>query len=543
MTTPADDLLPANESADADDQALFAWLEGVTLGLHDSVPPASLLAKHPNLPNLLKCVRMLDSLAPAERSPPDPVSCPGTITTFPRSFGPYELQQELGRGGMGVVYLARHRVLGSLCALKVIRASEFASSEEIRRFHQEGRAASQVRHPHIISVHDAGDVDGTPYLVMQYVQGMSLAERLKSKWPDLDESVRWLIAVANAVDVLHQNQIVHRDLKPANILLDAHLTPYVTDFGLAKLFELDGERTVSGALIGTPAYMSPEQAWGKQEAVGPLSDVYSLGAILYELLTGKPPFPESNPLDQILRLRDSEPVPLARINPAIPIELQQICQRCLEKQPHDRYPSAAALAADLERYRDGEPIALRPIGYWNAFRRWVRRESPLVSHLAGFLTMAVIVQAADWFAPGHRAPYVPVMSVLVVWTALSVVLQKLLLRGIESAKMIWIPVDAILFTIAVAYAEGPSGSLLVGYSLLIVASAMWYEEAPVILMTIASIATYVALLTVRFDPQPVHYPFIVVGMLAVVGGVVTALVRRIRQLLRIHTIRSDAARN
>ncbi|SFI57910.1 serine/threonine-protein kinase [Planctomicrobium piriforme] len=513
-----------------DDQALFDWLNAQAEGTDVENLPAELLDRCVRLAELKHCLQLLNSLAPA---PPQPAESPSSFSgQLPRAFGPYDLERELGRGGMGVVYLARHRTLRSQVALKVIRTSEFASPEEVRRFYQEGRAASRLRHPHVVSVHDAGDIEGTPYLVMQYVEGESLAERMRRQRPGIDETVRLLIPIARAVDYLHGQEIVHRDLKPGNILLNRDHTPFVTDFGLVKMFELDGERTVSGALIGTPAYMSPEQAWGKPDSIGASSDVYSLGAILYEMLTGQPPFPEANPLDQILRLRDAEPRPPRAIKPTVPMELQQICLRCLEKKPRDRYASSAQVADDLERYRRGEPIALRPIGYWNGFRRWVRRESPLASHLAGFATMAFIVQIADLFAARQRAPYLPVMTVLLVWTILAVILQKLLLRGAEWVKLVWVAIDAVLFTVAVAYAEGPVESLIVGYSLLIAASSMWYEEYLVVLMTVVSLGAYIALLSLRGAPQPVHYPFIVGGILLVVGGVVTALVRRIRQLLQ-----------
>lgn len=530
MTNPETDPIE-----DEDDLALLHWLDGVSEGSISQDLPAELLEKYQQLPRLLDCIRLLNSMSPVS-GPTLGFEAPTVQTVgFPRPFGPYELEQELGRGGMGVVYLARHQLLGAKFALKVIRTSEFASPDELRRFRQEGRTAAQVRHPHVVSVHDAGEFEGTPYLVMQYIQGASLSERLRQRRARSEETLKWMLPVAHAVQALHGHGIVHRDLKPGNILLDREGMPHVTDFGLAKLFEMDGERTASGTLIGTPAYMSPEQAWGDQKNVGPRSDVYSLGAILYELLTGQPPFAETNPLDQILRLRDSDPRPPRFLDPNVHPELEQICMRCLEKRPRDRYQSAGELAADFERLRRGEPIALRPIGWWNSFRRWVRRESPLASHLAGFITMALIVQVADWMVPGHRAPYVPVMSVLATWTVVCILLQKLLLRGFDLVKLIWVALDALLFTIAVAYAEGPTGSLMVGYSLMIVASAMWYDEIPVILMTVASVVAYIALLAIHWEPQPAHYPFIVVGILAVVGGVVTALVRRIRQLVRIYS--------
>jgi serine/threonine-protein kinase len=527
----------ASESVSPEEQALLHWL----LEIHEQEGTASipeeLACQYPRLPQLLACMQALQAFSPVEAIPP--AGMPGNAASgseaFPRAFGPYDLLGELGRGGMGVVYHGQHRVLQSRVAIKVIRTSEFASSEEVRRFRQEGRAASRLRHTNIVQVHDAGEMDGTPFLVMQFVDGETLAQRLRRGPVDRETAVTLMIAVASAVDYLHQESILHRDLKPANILLDAQSVPFVSDFGLAKLFDVDQERTASGMLLGTPAYMSPEQAWGKPEQVGPATDVYSLGAILYELLTGVPPFQEKTPLDQLLRLRDAEPRPPRALNRQIPVELEQICLRCLEKQPQDRYRSAAELAEDLQRYRHGEPITLRPRDWWNALRRWVRREAPLVSHLAGFAVMALIEQLADLTSAGHRPPYLPVMGLLLLWTVLSIIMQKLLLRGFDSVKLVWIVTDGILFTTAVACAEGPVESLIVGYSLLIVASAMWYEEFPVLLMTLVSFLAYLVLLPIRGAPQPVHYPLIVGGILMVIGGVVMALVRRIRQLLKSQT--------
>jgi eukaryotic-like serine/threonine-protein kinase len=509
-------------------------------------------------PRLLHCLRMLDVLAvpavavPAVAVPavefgalsPDAadVSHPSSLTHFPREFGPYVLERELGRGGMGVVYLARHRTLDAHFALKMIRTSEFASAEEIRRFFQEAQAAARLRHPGIISVHDAGEQEGLPYLVMRYVEGESLAERIKPSGSGSDArplsvegSARLLLAVAQAVEYLHQQGVIHRDLKPGNILIDESGNPFVTDFGLAKVFASEGERTVTGTVIGTPAYMAPEQAWGVR-AVTPASDVYSLGAILYELLTGRPPFPDSNPLDQLLRLRDGDPIPPRKLNPSIPYEIEQICLRCLEKNPDHRYRSAGEFAEDLHHFLHEEPLTLQSLGFWHAFRRWTRREPALAAHLGAIATVAGIEQLVDWTSAVQRPQYPPVMTLLALWGVLSVVLQKLLTRGIPFVREAWIALDALLFTIALGYAESPVETLVVGYGLLIVASSLWYQPRLVWGVTGMAVFSYLGLLWWRgAEETPGHYPYIVIGILLVVGVIVASLVRKIRLLLHLQS--------
>lgn len=530
MTAPADGLT-------SQEQQLLDWLERMEVAGQvptlDNCPP-ELRAHVERLPGWLDCVRGLDVLAERAGAPPrlGDQSAVSAAHRLPRDFGPYELEEELGRGGMGVVYLARHRALRTHFALKMIRASEFAAADEIRRFFQEARAAAQLRHPHIVSVHDAGEIGQCPFLVMRYVRGETLAVRLKRGLPESSETARIMQAVARAVQYLHEQGIVHRDLKPSNILLDESGQPQVTDFGLIKLFRLDGERTATGAVIGTPAYMAPEQAWGRPEQVGPACDIYSLGAILYQCLAGRPPFPEERPLDQILRLRDADPRPPRSLNREVPEELEQICLRCLEKQPQNRYGSAGMLADDLRRFLDREPIALPAISWSKRFQRWLRREPALVSHLIGFAVIAVIEQVVSLTTRQPREAYLPVMSVLGVWTVLAVIMQKLLHRELNWVKLVWVGVDGILFTAAVAFAEGPIESLVVGYALLIAASGLWYQTSLVWLMTVVSIVSYLLLTSTQGGSRaPLHYPFIVTGILGVIGGCVAALVRRIRKLL------------
>lgn len=495
--------------------------------------PAEFLKKYPELEQLITCVDLLESMLGGDR----PVQSIAGLTSslmqqLPRHFGNFVLEEEIGRGGMGVVYKARHQTLQTDFALKTIRACEFASEEEIRRFYQEARAASRLRHPNIVSVHDAGEEEGIPFLVMTYVDGHILTEYFNASDPDLERVVDVIIDVAEAVDYLHREGIVHRDLKPSNIMIDDHGHVFVADFGLAKVFGDDGERTISGTILGTPTYMAPEQAWGKVDDVCPQSDLYSLGAILYELLTGRPPFQEETSLDQLMRLRDSDPQPVRRLNPEIPVALERICMRCLERKPKHRYESAVELAEDLRRFRDGEAITSQSLGAWTRARRWARREPALAVHLIAIFLVAAIVQITEWIEPRPRESHAIIMQTLGLWAFFSCIYQKLMNKEWHYIRRTWIATDAALFTVAVANANGPFESLISGYALLIVASSMWYKPRLVAVTTLSTVISYIVLLNYRGSPAtPAHYPFLVIAILIVTGGIVISLVRRILQLL------------
>jgi serine/threonine-protein kinase len=315
----------------------------------------------------------------------------------------YEVEAVLGRGGVGVVYKARHLRLNRVVALKMLLSGAYAGPHELARFQREAEAVAGLRHANIVQVYDVGDLDGRPYFTMELVEGGSLAQALAGTPQPARQAAALAATLAEAVQVAHQGGIVHRDLKPANILLAADGTPKVTDFGLAR--RLDGETgsTQSGALLGTPSYMAPEQAGGNARAIGPAADVYALGAILYELLKGRPPFRAETAAETVLQVIYHEPASPSRLNAKVPRDLETICLKCLHKDPQKRYATAAALAEDLRRFQRGDPITARPAGLPVRMAKWVRRRPIPAVMLAATLLLAVAVVGVSLWLVVRRA--------------------------------------------------------------------------------------------------------------------------------------------
>lgn len=310
----------------------------------------------------------------------------------------YEILGELGRGGMGVVYKARDKKLDRLVALKMVIAGAHASQDQLDRFELEAQAVARLQHPDIVQVYAIGQHDGLPYFSLEFVEGGTLAHKIAGK-PQLPKyAAEIALILAGAMHVAHKKHIIHRDLKPANILLTAEGLPKITDFGLAKKLEDDSQQTRSGAIMGTPSYMAPEQAWGETGNIGPLADQYALGAILYELLTGRPPFQGATPLDTLDQVRSQEPVPPTRLQPKIAKDLETICLKALQKDPRKRYADCEELASDLQRYLDGKSIQARPVPAIVKGWRWCKRNQKVAALLAAVVLLLVSVTVVASFA-------------------------------------------------------------------------------------------------------------------------------------------------
>ncbi|MFO0902400.1 MAG: serine/threonine-protein kinase [Pirellulales bacterium] len=323
---------------------------------------------------------------------------------LPCVCGDYELLEEIGHGGMGVVYRARQLSLQREVAVKMMLPGKITRDVDIARFRAEAQAAAGLHHPGIVPVYDVSEWDGRPLFSMKYVRGETLAHRLAEGPLPAREAARLLAAVSRAVEHAHRHGILHRDLKPSNILIDRDGQPHITDFGLAKQTSDAASLTRTGAVLGTPAYMAPEQAAGARGVVSPATDVYSLGSILYHMLTGRPPFQAASPVDTLLLLLEQEPAPPRLLNPKADAELELIALRCLQKPPDLRYPSAASLADDLDAYLNDEPVAAR-----------TGRFGQLISRL---------------FRETHHAPVLENWGLLWMWHSLVLVVVCLLTNGI-----------------------------------------------------------------------------------------------------------------
>jgi hypothetical protein len=400
--------LPGLADAAEDVQVLLCGEAMLRRERGESADPAEYQRRFPSLADRLPLVLgLLGALAESgPDGPPTVVGAgqPGPAGPLPAVPG-YELLDELGRGGMGVVYRARQVALDRVVALKMVLAGGHAGQEELARFRAEAEAVARLQHPNVVQIHEVGEAGGLPYLCLEFCEGGSLADRLDgTPWP-AGRAAGLVEVLARALDAAHQRGVVHRDLKPANVLVSADGVLRITDFGLVKWLDPagaggEGYRTRTGAVVGTPAYMSPEQAAGGRE-VGPATDIYALGAVLYELLVGRPPFEGDGVLEVLRRVVAETLVPPRRLRSSVPRDLETICLKCLEKDPQKRYPSAAALAEDLHCYLTGQPIRARPVGpverLW-----WACRRNPVVAGLTAALGLFLVVAAVSGTVAAFR---------------------------------------------------------------------------------------------------------------------------------------------
>ncbi len=403
------------EDAGRLDEVLGAYLEALDAGR--APERDEWLARHPDLADALR--GFLDDLnavtvrtdplrravlPPGERTEDGPRVRPtqeNGAAEAPHSFGDYELLEEIGHGAMGVIYKARQKSANRLVALKMILTGRYASPAEVRRFHNEAEAAANLDHPNIVPIYEVGECDGNPYFSMKLIEGGGLDRNAKRYRADPRAAARLVAEVSRAIHHAHQRGVLHRDLKPSNILLGDEGQPFVTDFGLAKRLDGPGGLTQSGALVGTPEYMAPEQATG-QRGLTTAVDVYGLGTVLYAVLAGRPPLVGAHVLETLEQIRNQEPAPPSRWRTPkerrLPRDLETVCLKCLHKDPARRYATALELAGDLQRFLDGEPVLARPVPAWRRgpVARWVRRNKVAASLVLLFAFSAPWLSAALW---------------------------------------------------------------------------------------------------------------------------------------------------
>lgn len=457
---------------------------------------------------------------------------------FPMRFGAYDLLEEINRGGMGIVYRAVQRELGRTVALKVLRAGEMATDEEVRRFRTEVLASTALSHPNIIPTFEAGQLHGLFYLTMAYIEGEDLQSKLRDLKTDPQRAAKLLLKITEAVSHAHHHNIIHRDIKPSNILVDQCGEPFLADFGLAHRMREDDGLTATGQILGTPAYMPPEQASGRARKLTTSVDVYSLGAVLYAMLTGQPPFSGPTPFDVLLQVVDRQPPAPRQLNRVCPKPLELICLKAMGKQPEDRYQSADELACDLRRFMRGEVIEFpKPTLYQRALTWW-RREPILVSHVCALLSVIVIVLISYLCGDGANSPdrFAIKLPLLITWVVACVALQRLsrVYQYRAWVHLAWAASDIVIYTALMFVADKPRGLLMVGYPMMIAASGLFYRVRFVVFMTITCNLAMLLLVNFVDDPITQRIDFLAIYFIGitVLGLCVMTMIRRIRGLSR-----------
>ena len=570
----------AKDPASGDDhlgQIIAAFLDSGRA--HDAAARDQLLKLFPDLANDLEEFfaghdRMTSLTAPDETvGPPAPDSVAGTASPLPfavsddsRSatdgtthFGDYQLLEEIDRGGMGVVYKARQLSLNRVVALKMILSGHLASQEDVQRFHSEAEAAANLDHPGIVPVYEVGQQGGYHYFSMGLIEGPSLASLVDQGPMPPREAAEIIQKVAEAVAFAHTHGVIHRDLKPANILLSqnplpqsgshhadglAHgwWTPRITDFGLAKRVQVDSDLTTAGQILGTPSYMPPEQARGDVAEVAEAADIYSIGAILYALLTGRPPFHGDHPLDVLIQVIEQDVKSARELNGKIPRDLNTICLKCLAKDPRLRYQSSQALADDLQRFLNGESIEAKPLGPLGRLLRWARSHPALAVTWAALGVFYAMHLVCWWVLelPGEGGAFHWTLTAMVsVWAAGAWAFQRLAVRsGLDVAVLYgWSALDVVLFTGVLTIANGPTSPLIIGYLLLIAGAGLRFRIRLVWCVAILSIVGYVSMvLDARWyrphlQAEP-HTHFYFLLSMVVMALIMHLVLRRVGRLAR-----------
>ena len=460
------------------------------------------------------------------------------IGNVPFDLGDYEVLEEIDRGGMGVVYKARHRPLERIVALKVIRSGELARQEEIDRFLSEAEAAAGLSHPGIVPIHEVGTMHGLVFYTMAYIEGKSLAQLVEAKELSPLESVKIVHKLCQAVAYAHSQGVYHRDLKPANVLVNPQGQPIIIDFGLAKMAYSNDSLTATGQILGTPAYMAPEYAAGKCETVGPELDVYSLGAILYCLCAGQPAFSGPSPFDVLMQVLDRRPPIPSKLNKQVTRKMDFVCMRSLEKEPCERYGTAKELARDLERIIADQPIDLPKISWHQKISNWWQREPTLVAHVAGIGATSLIVLVAHLIRGEESQPFPYRMLLLLGWLVLSFGLQYWVNRSPSQQLPIvcWLSIDVFIYTTLITFAGEPRSVLLIGYPMMIVASSLFYQRRFVFTTTVLSYLGFVILgwLFPKSDFPKWDFSLIFLCGLAVICLCLLSIIRRVRGLSRFY---------
>lgn len=452
----------------------------------------------------------------------------------------YHLMDELGRGGMGVVFKARQLSPERIVAVKMILSGQFASAQEIQRFRAEAEAAANLSHAGIVPIYEVGHFEGRHFFSMGYVEGRSLADVIQEGGLSFERIAELVLEIAQAMSHAHSVGIIHRDLKPSNILLDADNHPRVTDFGLAKRMDGNSDMTYSGQILGSPGYMAPEQASGRNDLVGEATDIYGLGAILYALLTGKPPFAASNMIDALDQICSMNPVSPRKLNWHVPRALETICLKCMHKTPSARYRSMKDLAADLESFLRHEPIRAKPLGIGERIVYWARRKPGLASQLACVI-LFFIYHAISSYIIHEEVSAQPWFRVTSVGCALAAATGAWFFQRMyekPSTRQVaiygWMTWNFLLLTSLLFLVKGAASPLSLVYLLLTAASATLYEKGLVgYTMSLAAIGYMTHVLvgaTIRPDAAVDFYQATCMMLTIIILGMIQYfVVRRIRR--------------